>query len=140
MVVRPPSLLPGDGLLLISAPKRPAYYSHHLIRSRSFWPTSGRTARRVSRCSARYISVVSPRTAVPPCATTRSAATPSAGLAVTPELPSDPPHSIARWIFEAGCPVRAHALASGKSWLTAATAASTVREIPPCSWMLSIRG
>src|SRR5271157_4805332 len=43
---------------------------------------------------------------------TRSAATPSAGLAVTPELPSEPPHSIARQILEAGCWDRRHALAS----------------------------
>ena len=51
--------------------------------------------------------------AVPPWATSRSAATPSAGLAVTPELPSDPPHSMARQILEAGCSVRTHELASG---------------------------
>ena len=48
MVVSPPALLPGDGLLLISAPKRPAYHSHHLIRSTSFSPTSREVARRVS--------------------------------------------------------------------------------------------
>ncbi len=49
---RPPFLLPGEGLLLISAPKRPEYHSHHLIRSTSFSPTSRDTARRVNRCSA----------------------------------------------------------------------------------------
>ncbi len=52
MVVRPPSLFPGEGLLLISAPNMLVYHSHHLIRSTSFSPTSFDTARRVRTCSA----------------------------------------------------------------------------------------
>ena len=47
---------------------------------------------------------------------------------------------MARQIFEAGCSVRFQELASGISSWTARTAASTVRVIPPSSWMLSIRG
>ncbi len=49
---------------------------------------------------------------------------------MTPELPSEPPHSIARLILEAGCLVRVHSFASGSNWWTAATAASTVLLIP----------
>src|SRR6218665_2535217 len=52
------------------------------MRSTSFRPTSGLTARRVSRCSAPYTSGVSLRMALPPCATTRSPAAPRAGLAL----------------------------------------------------------
>ena len=52
---------------------------------------------------------------MPPAATSRSLATPSAGLAVMPELPSDPPHSSATQSFDAGCSVRRQAFASGKS-------------------------
>src|SRR5438445_13727681 len=99
MVVSPPSLLPGDGLLLISAPKMPVYHSHHLMRSTSFSPTSRLTARRVRRCSAPYISGVSPMMLVPPWATRRSEATPRAGVAVTPLLPAEPPPLVPRMIL-----------------------------------------
>src|SRR4051794_22088575 len=92
MVVSPPALLPGDGLALISSPCLWVYSSHHRIRSTSFSPTSRLTARRVKRCSAPYVSVVSARIAVPPLRTTRSLATPRAGFAETPEYPSEPPH------------------------------------------------
>jgi len=44
MVVSPPALFPGDGLLLISAPNIDVYHSHHLMRSTSFSPTSFDTA------------------------------------------------------------------------------------------------
>src|ERR1700733_64913 len=98
MVVSPPSLLPGDGLLLISAPQTPVYHSHHLIRSTSFSPTCRLTARRVRRCSAPYISEVSPMMLVPPWATSKSEAMPRAGLAVTPLLPSEPPQLVPRMI------------------------------------------
>src|SRR3954471_5553092 len=101
MVVSPPSLLPGEGLLLISAPKMPVYHSHHLMRSTSFSPTARLRARRVSRCSAPYISDVSPIMLAPPWATSRSDATPTAGLAVTPLLPSLPPQLVPRIILSA---------------------------------------
>ena len=52
IVVSPPALLPGDGLLFISPCSRAVYASHHLMRATSFSPTSRDTARRVSRCSA----------------------------------------------------------------------------------------
>src|SRR4029079_8201700 len=106
MVVSPPSLLPGEGMLLISAPETPVYHSHHLIRSTSFSPTARLTARRVSRCSAPEISGVSPRMLVPPCCTSGSEATPRAGLAVTPLLPSLPPQLVPRMILSADSRVR----------------------------------
>src|SRR6185369_15546344 len=40
MVVRPPALLPGDGLLFISPPVRAQWSSHQRIRSTIFSPTS----------------------------------------------------------------------------------------------------
>src|SRR4029079_7037900 len=43
-------------------------------------------------CSAPQNSGTSVMRTVPPCATRRSAAYPSAGLADRPENPSDPPH------------------------------------------------
>ena len=52
IVVSPPALLPGDGLLFISPFSRSVYSSHHLMRAISFSPTARDTARRVSRCSA----------------------------------------------------------------------------------------
>ena len=84
--------------------------------------------------------MVSPRTAVPPLATTRSAAYPSAGLAVIPEFPSDPPHSSARQSLLAGCSVRRQASATGRMSATARVTASTVRATPPWSWMLTTVG
>src|SRR3954467_9974989 len=61
IVVNPPALLPGDGLALISAPSFFVYSSHHFMRATSFSPTSRLTARRVNRCSAPSVSVVSER-------------------------------------------------------------------------------
>jgi len=52
MVVSPPALLPGDGLLFISPRLRAVYSSHQRMRSTSFSPTARLTARRVSKCSA----------------------------------------------------------------------------------------
>src|SRR3954468_13414567 len=46
MVVSPPALLPGEGLLFISLPLRAVYSSHHLMRRMSFSPTSFDTAPR----------------------------------------------------------------------------------------------
>ena len=45
---------------------------------------------------------------VPPWATSRSEATPRAGLAVTPLLPSEPPQLVPRMILSAGSCVRLH--------------------------------
>ena len=52
IVVKPPALLPTEGLLSISAPKTPTYHFHHSIRSSSLSATSIVRARLVNRCSA----------------------------------------------------------------------------------------
>jgi hypothetical protein len=52
IVVRPPALLPGDGLLFISPWLRAVYSSHQRMRSTIFSPTARLCARRVRRCSA----------------------------------------------------------------------------------------
>src|SRR6218665_4196736 len=72
IVVRPPALLPGEGLLFISPWWMAVERSHHLMRSTSFRPTSGLTARRVGRCSGPYTSGGSLRMALPPFATPHS--------------------------------------------------------------------
>src|SRR4029450_5736113 len=59
-VVIPPALLPGAGLLSIASIPR-QYHSHHRYRSISFLATPSLTARRISRCSAPYISGAPPR-------------------------------------------------------------------------------
>src|SRR5271163_4113621 len=52
IVVRPPALLPGEGLALISSPCFCVYSSHQRISSTNFSPTDRCTALRVKRCSA----------------------------------------------------------------------------------------
>src|SRR4029077_5221510 len=52
IVVSPPALFPGDGLLFISPWLRAVYSSHQWMRSTIFSPTALLRARRVSRCSA----------------------------------------------------------------------------------------
>ena len=74
-------------------------------------PTSGSIARAASKCSAPNISVVSPSTDVAPSSTSRSLATPSAGLAVIPESASEPPHSRPRTIALHGAAIRFSAAA-----------------------------
>src|SRR5438105_783027 len=77
---------------------------------------------------------------VPPWATSRSEATPRAGLAVTPLLPSEPPQLVPRMILSAVSGTRLTSLARGSSSATARTPASTVLPMPPHSWMVSTRG
>src|SRR6185295_14042543 len=89
MFVRPPSLLPGDGFSVGLAPKRAVYRSYQASVSRSCRHTSGDRARRNRIGSAPKSSGTSVRIDVPPRATSRSLATPSAGLADTPENASD---------------------------------------------------
>src|SRR6185437_7947639 len=45
MVVRPPALLPGEGLLFISPPVRAQWSSHQRMRSTIFSPTARLAAR-----------------------------------------------------------------------------------------------
>jgi hypothetical protein len=86
IVVSPPAMLPGTGW----PPRRsiPGAFAscskRSIVASRSA-ATCGVTARAASRCSAPISSEVSARIDVPPAATSRSLATPRAGLAVIPE-------------------------------------------------------
>src|SRR5205814_3569339 len=91
IVVSPPALLPGDGLLSMLPPPARVYSRHQSSCASSRRPTSSLTERRVSRCSAPNTSGVSASTEVPPAPTSRSDATPRAGFAVMPEYPSEPP-------------------------------------------------
>src|SRR3954471_3586715 len=113
MVVRPPALFPGEGLLSGVQPNRPVYHSHQRIRSINLSAIAGVRALRVNNCSAPKISVVSPRIVVPPQATNRSLATPSAAFAVIPELPSEPPQFSPSTISLAGTVTRRAALTCG---------------------------
>ncbi len=139
MLASPPAWLPGPTTPL-NWPLWPRVYSsHHASRSSSFRPTSGVTARRVSMNSTPWISGVSDRIAVPPWRTRMSIAAPSAGLAVMPEKPSEPPHSrpIFRWLALTGS--RLTALAAGSISSIAAMPAAMVARVPPVSCMTSVR-
>src|SRR6218665_161342 len=113
---------------------------HQARRSSSFWPTAGLMARRVSMNSTPWISGVSDRMAVPPWRTRMSIAAPSAGLALMPEKPSEPPHSspMQRWL--ALTLLRRAALASGSISSTARMPASMVARGPAVSCITSVRG
>src|ERR1039458_3577389 len=91
MLVRPPSLLPGDGLSLKLPAKRVKYCLQPWTKLNSFSATCRLRARRTNRCSAPKISVVSASTAVAPISASISEQTPSAGFAVMPENESEPP-------------------------------------------------
>jgi hypothetical protein len=62
-----------------------------------------------------------------------SAATPKAGLAVMPELPSEPPHSRPTINSLAGTDSRRTSFTRGSNSATLRTAASTVLTVPPKS-------
>ena len=76
---------------------------------------------------------------LPPCRTRRSLAAPSAGLADTPEYPSDPPHCSATVSALSGAGSRTTAFASSSTSRTNAIPASTVLRVPPISWMSMLR-
>ena len=97
------------------------------------WATSGAAARSRSRCSAPYISGVSPRITRPPAATSRSAATPSVGFAVRPEYASLPPHCRPSTSSETGIGSRRNAETSPTIRAMRSNAALTVAAVPPSS-------
>ena len=131
-VVRPPAMLPGAGWPpRTSMPMAPATLSKRAIMATSASPTSGETARRASRCSAPISSEVSARIDVPPAATSRSLAMPSAGFAVMPESASEPPHSSPREMAESGAVCTAWRRASAVSRSTSGAVAATVAALPP---------
>ena len=77
---------------------------------------------------------------MPPQATIMSEATPNAGLAVIPELPSDPPQFVASTISLAGIGSRCTSFTSGSSSRTFRTPASTVFCVPPWSCIVNTGG
>ena len=103
-----------------------------------FLPTSGSMARAASKCSAPKISVVSPSTDVAPSSTSRSLATPSAGLAVIPERASEPPHSRPRTIALHGASIRFSATAPFMYSLATEIAFSCNFSIEPISGSESV--
>ena len=89
----PERMLAGTGSIVrMSSPVESARRSVSATTAASSSATAGRAARRIRMCSAPITSVVSPKIAVPPAATTRSNIAPIAGLPATPEVGSDPPH------------------------------------------------
>ncbi len=84
-------------------------------------------------------SPVSSKIARPPASTSRSNALPMAGLAVRPEVASDPPQivptvSSCSAIGTVGC-----ASSAARCSSTQARPASTVRRVPPAAWITSVR-
>ena len=77
---------------------------------------------------------------MPPYRTSSSTAQPSAGFAVIPEAPSEPPQFVARISSEIGWRVRRASLATGRRSCTALIPASTVLRTPPDSWIERTRG
>src|SRR5262245_6437877 len=69
-----------------------------------------------------------------------SIAQPSAGLAVIPEYPSDPPQLVATIRSDAGRGVRRAASTRGSSCAISATAASTAFRVPPSRWIVTTGG
>jgi len=94
-VVRPPSMLPVVRKCSPGASRSVMRFAASSIVSTIASATCGSTARRASRWPAPMASVVSENMAEAPAATSRSTATPRAGLAARPEVASDPPHSSA---------------------------------------------
>src|SRR6516162_2612111 len=98
----PPFLLPGVVLALRSTPPRARYLSYQPSSAMSAWATSGLAARAVSCATPSRTSVFSENMTVAPARTSRSLANPRAGLAVTPEKASLPPHCMPTTKAEAG--------------------------------------
>ncbi len=65
-----------------------------------------------------------------------SVAAPSAGLAVMPDSPSEPPHCRPTTSSLSGIGTRSTALTAGSSSAIAAIAAAIVLRVPPVSWMV----
>ena len=109
--------------------------SMRLTRAKMRSATSGVLACRARMCSAPMNSVTSPRTDVPPAATTMSEAIPTAGVAKSPCVVSEAPHLRPRTRSETGwrddCTVEASATSScARRWPRATECAW-----PPSSWI-----
>ena len=108
-VEMPPALLPGDGFSPTGSPCD-RKYSLKLLMSETVSPRSLSFAQRSIRMvSAPNISGTSVSTVVPPSTSqSQSENSPSNGLAVMPENPSDPPHFNPIRSLDAGTSVRSH--------------------------------
>ena len=91
-VEMPPALLPGEGFSYTGIPCFMKYSLKLLMRLTVLSKVSRSWQRFIRMVSAPNISGTSVRTVVPPWETIQSEKTPSNGLAVMPESPSEPPH------------------------------------------------
>ena len=91
---KPPRIFSAPGLLPVrSWPVRATACSRHNTASTIALATASLAARFETMCSAPSHSTVSPTTAVPPASTKRSTQAPDTGLATSPEVASEWPHS-----------------------------------------------
>ena len=130
MLDRPPFLLPGVVLALRSAPPRPRYSSYHCISRTMAAATSGVAARAVSWATPSRTSVVSENMMLAPARTSRSAAKPTAGLAVTPENASLPPHCTPTTRSDAGQVSRRRAFRRSR-WYSAVCMIESIIDMKP---------
>jgi hypothetical protein len=142
MLERPPSVLPGEITRCAIGPSS--------CLTRSAWArsvpnslslTSALAQRSARMASVPRNSVISESTTRPPCSTSQSATAPTAGLAVRPDMVSDPPHSMARVRCSKPTSSRSSFAASSSIPRPICTPRSTARSVPPTSWMprVSIR-
>ena len=138
-VVRPPSIFPGDGSVpRISAPIDSIPASVAAVMARMRFPISLSAARRTRICSDPSISGVSEIITVPPAVMSKSEATPSEGLAVIPEIASEPPQDAPRINSAASTGSVRAAAASLRSFSASTLPLATLAVVPPSSWILSV--
>ena len=83
-------------------------------------------------------SPVSSKSAVPPALTRMSKATPIAGLAVRPDVASEPPQIVPTTSSDSAIGTRSCASSSASIAATQSRPASIVLRVPPVSWMPSV--
>ena len=133
MLDRPPALLPGVVLALRSTRPRSRYWSYQPSSRTMSSATCGVAARRVSCSTASRTSVFSENMMVPPARTTRSAMWPTAGLAVTPENASLPPHCTPTTKALAGTVWRRRAFRRARCGFARCTMLSIMDMKPTCA-------
>ena len=139
-LARPPRLLPGVGLAVRSVSARARYSSYQRISRIKSSATCLLAARGVSRCTASRTSVTSENITVAPARTSRSAANPTAGLQVTPENASLPPHCSPTTSSDAGTVSRRRRFSCSKRFSAARRIAATTSANPRSSCMRTTRG
>ena len=133
-VVIPPALFPGVGFPCLGfSPTSLKDSSKPDIMARRLSPSSFVLQRFAKRCSAPIISGVSDKITVPPRAVRLSPHIPTSGFAASPEVGSDPPHSVPRISSAASACTRFCFSASFTIFSAAAAAFSTVFRLPPSS-------